>query len=469
MIYLLLILVYLTGAITSIIAIMGTRTAQGAIAWAISLNTIPYVALPAFWVFGRSKFRGYKKKRRGRIEGTSAHTKNFILQGREERFRPEANDKNAFLEYLTRLPATIKNEVKLLQNGVEIFPSLYEGIDQAKEYILIMFYIIRDDSTGTEMKERLISARKRGVCVYVIYDEVGSQQLSRKYIQDLLDVGVEIVPFSSTKRWDRLHLNFRNHRKIVIADGQVAWVGGANIGDEYCDKHPEFCPWLDAMVKVRGPAVQMIQVPWLEDWYWATETIPELNWQLEPAPSGTSQEVVCIPSAPADTFETCTLYFLNAINSAKERVWIASPYFVPDEQIVSALQIAALRGVDVRVLVPERSDNKLVNLSGWSYVPALEKAGAQFFRVTKGFLHYKAIIIDQDTSSVGTANFDNRSFRLNFEITIQVRDRAFTQEVEQMFERDFAQSRLVTEEELLKYNFFFRFAVRMARLMAPLQ
>lgn len=469
MIFLLLTLVYLAGALTSIIAIMGTRTSQGAIAWAISLNTIPYVALPAYWVFGRSKFRGYEKKRRGRIEGTNVHTKNFILQGREDRFRPESNGKNIFLEHLTRLPATVKNEVKLLQNGGEIFPSLYEGIDQAKDYILILFYIIRDDSTGIEMKERLISACKRGVRVHIIYDELGSKQLSRQYLNTLREAGIEIVPFSSTKRWDRLHLNFRNHRKIVIVDGKVAWVGGANIGDEYCDKHPELYPWLDAMVKVRGPAVQLIQVPWLEDWYWATETIPELNWQLEPAPSGASQEVICIPSAPADSFETCTLYFLNAINSARERVWIASPYFVPDEQIVSALQMAAMRGVDVRVLVPEDSDSKLVNLSGWSYVPPLEKAGARFYRLTKGFLHYKAIIVDHDTSAVGTANFDNRSFRLNFEITIQVRDQAFTQDVEQMFERDFTQSRLVTADELLKYSFFFRLAVRTARLMAPLQ
>lgn len=469
MIFLLLTLVYIAGALTSVIAIMGTRTAQGAIAWAISLNTIPYVALPAYWFFGRSRFGGYQKKRRGRIEGTNAHTKNFILQAREERFRPESKEKNTFLEHLTRLPATVKNDVKLLLNGDEIFPSIYEGIEQAKDYLLVLFYIIRDDETGNEFKDRLIAASQLGVRVYVIYDEIGSQKLSRDYLNTLREEGVEILPFNSSKRWGSRHLNFRNHRKIVIADGKTAWVGGANIGDEYCDKHPELCPWLDTMIRVQGPAVQLIQVPFFEDWYWAAESLPELNWQLEPAPSGVSQEVLCIPSAPADSFETCTLYFLHSINNAKERVWIASPYFVPDEQIISALQMAALRGVDVRILVPENSDSRLVTLSGWSYVPSLEIAGGKFYRLTKGFLHYKALLVDHDISAVGTANFDNRSFRLNFEITIQVRDEAFNKEVEQMFERDFAQSRIVSADELLKRSFFFRLAVRTARLMAPLQ
>ena len=175
-----------------------------------------------------------------------------------------------------------------------------------------------------------------------------------------------------------------------------------------------------------------------------------------------------LPTGPADRFETSALYFLNAINTAKHRIWIASPYFVPDEQIVSALQLAAMRGVDVRILVPEDCDNALVRLAGWSFVAPLKKANVNIYRHTKGFLHYKAMLVDEDISAIGTANFDNRSFRLNFEITLEVRDAEFAREVEAMFQKDFADSRLSSARELEERSFPVRLMVRVARLFSPL-
>ncbi len=194
-----------------------------------------------------------------------------------------------------------------------------------------------------------------------------------------------------------------------------------------------------------------------------------LNWDPQPAASGASRAIECLPTGPADPLETCTLFFLNGINMAKKRLWIASPYFVPDEQFISALQLAALRGVDVRILIPDSTDNPLVQLSMWSYMPELEKAGIQVFRYTKGFMHHKVVVVDDDYCTVGTANFDNRSFRLNFEITMAFDDRDFTSQVAAMLTQDFADARSVAPRELDKRGFWFRFGVRASRLTAPVQ
>ena len=176
-----------------------------------------------------------------------------------------------------------------------------------------------------------------------------------------------------------------------------------------------------------------------------------------------------LPTGPADSLETCTLFFLNAINAATNRLWLASPYFVPDEQFVSALQLAALRGVDVRVLLPDKTDNKLVQLSGWSYLDELEKVGIKVYRYQKGLMHQKVTFIDDLYCTIGTANFDNRSFRLNFEITMAFADAEFAGQVRRMLEQDFADAKLVKAQELKDRGFWFRFSVRCARLMAPIQ
>ena len=198
------------------------------------------------------------------------------------------------------------------------------------------------------------------------------------------------------------------------------------------------------------------------------ETPSNLNWKPTGAHGG-CVGALCLPSGPADELETATLFFLHAIHSAKERLWIASPYFVPDEQFISALQLAALRGVDVRILIPEKPDNALVRLSGFSYLPETEAAGVKWFRHRRGFMHQKVMLVDHDYCAIGTANFDNRSFRLNFEITMVFYEHAFAHQVATMFERDFADSTPARAHELADAGFWFRLKVRVARLMAPVQ
>lgn len=463
---------HLVGALTSVQAVMETRTAQGAIAWAISLNTMPYAAVPAYWIFGRTKFHGYVKKRQANHGQTAGFVHEFMTTAAAAGFLPTEPDHAARLqERLAKLPATTGNDVELLRNGAEIFPSIFSGIAAATDYVLVQFYIVRDDNIGREFQQALLAAAARGVRVHFLYDEIGCYQLPRRYLDTLRAGGVAVRSFHSTQgRANRFQINFRNHRKIVVVDGRQAWLGGANVGDEYLGRHPRLTPWIDTMVTVTGPAVQAVQVPFLEDWHWASggEIIP-LDWTPQPAPSGANLKVLCLPSGPADRFETCALYFLQAIHSARSRFWVASPYFVPDEQIVSALKLAALRGVDVRVLLPDDCDNTLVRLSGWSFVAPLEDAGVKVYRHLNGFMHHKLMLLDDATAMVGTANFDNRSFRLNFEISLEVHDADFARKVEDIFERDFADSRLSSAGELEARSFPVRLAVRVARLLAPVQ
>lgn len=464
-------LFHVAGFFSSILAVMTTRTSQGSIAWAISLNTFPYLAVPAYWVLGRSKFEGYVIARRtsdlrhGDIEQQVHET--------VERYRVQASARPAAVlaaERLARLPILGGNRVDVLVDGEATFDSILSGIGAARAYVLVQFFIVRDDGLGRALSDRLLSCAARGVRVYFVYDEIGSQDLPARYDQELRDGGVEIRPFNTRKgHRNRFQINFRNHRKVVVVDGKVAWIGGHNVGDEYLGRDPKIGRWRDTHARIEGPAALMAQTSFVEDWFWATNTYPALNWAGTAAADGSDNPVLIIPSGPADELETTTLMFLHAISSAQERIWIASPYFVPDESIIAALQLAGLRGVDVRILIPDQPDHLLVYLAAFSYFDRVGKTGVKFYRYQDGFLHQKVMLIDHETATIGTANFDNRSFRLNFEITAAFADPGSVTAVEKMLEDDFRQARLMEEGELDRKSWWFRFGVRLARLTAPIQ
>lgn len=318
------------------------------------------------------------------------------------------------------------------------------------------------------MKSRLIEKAKKDVRVYFLYDEIGCHSLPKDYTGELRKEGIAVSRFHTTRgRTNRFQLNFRNHRKIVVIDGKVAYVGGHNVGDEYVSRHTRFGTWRDTHVKVEGPVVQAIQFCFVEDWYWEKAGIPDLNWELQKARNG-SEEALMIASGPADPLDTCALMFVQVINMAKERIWIASPYFVPDPQILSALKLAALRGVDVRILLPEKPDHRTVYLASFSYYQNTIPLGIKLYRYTTGFMHQKVFLVDSKWAAVGTANLDNRSFRLHFEITLLNNNPGFIGEVENMLCKDFDCSRKVKLSEYTKKSFFFKLIVRITRLLEPL-
>lgn len=456
---------HLAGVGLSVDAVMTVRTPQGAVAWAVSLNTFPYVAVPAYLVFGRSKFQGYvEARRRGDnsldhlAEALGVESMPFILSA-----DVDTSDLNA-LEALTRMPFTSGNQVELLIDGEATFAAIEDAIDAAREYILIQFYIYRDDDLGNRIAESLKARAREGVRVLFLFDDFGSMGLSEDWLADLRAAGVDARGFQTTQGWrNRFQLNFRNHRKIVVVDGEVALVGGHNVGVEYLGD-PE--PWRDTHVRLEGPAVLGVQLAFCEDWNWAAKEVPQLTWEQEGARAG-DMEVIVLPSGPADELDTAELGFLHAINSAQERVWIATPYFVPDHSVVSALHLARLRGVDVRILIPE-SGAGLAGYSAWSFHEELSRSGVRFFRWGPGFMHQKVILVDE-TAAVGTANFDNRSFRLNFEIMIAVVDPVFSAQVTAMLEEDFAHSKEISQAEVDEQGYLFRLAVQVSRLLSPIQ
>lgn len=463
-----LLMFHVMGALSSLDALMSSRTSQGSIAWIVTLNTFPYVSVPAYWIFGRDRFQGYVISRRE--NDSDLWLKHQLKMASVERLQLQNSrirgDMQA-VESLAKMPFLTGNHVEFLVDGKQKFDSVFSGIRAAQDYVLVQYYIIRDDEIGGQLKQVLIEKAQQGVPVYLLYDEIGSYRLGRYYLRQLEQAGVEVKPFHSTKGpGNRFQLNFRNHRKLVIADGKQAWLGGANVGDEYLGQSPRYGNWRDTHLKVTGPAVMSVQLSFVEDWYWASDTIPELNW--DPVISDQADlPVLILPSGPADRYETASLMIQQMIHSASDRFWISSPYFVPDEGVLSALKLAALRGVDVRILIPERTDNYLVYLAAYAFVGPLIDLGIQIHRYQDGVLHAKSFLVDDIISSVGTVNLDNRSFRLNFEVTALIGGEEPNQQLEAIFESDFDRSRIMTGGDITNQSMFFKALSRAAYLMAP--
>lgn len=461
-------LIHVLGFLSAIMALMSSRTSQGAVAWIISLLTFPYVALPAYWFLGRPRFYGYVSARGER---------DSVLRRVLARYRANmmpycvvstSIDTHA-VEQLAMMPLTEGNHAELLVDGDETFKSLFAGIDHAQSYILLQFFIVRDDALGHKLQWRLLKAARRGVRVYFLYDELGSRKLNDGYLRSLQEEGVEVSAFRSSRGFKhRFQLNFRNHRKVAVMDGKEGWVGGFNVGVEYLGEHPRHGPWRDTHLKLTGPSVMGLQEAFWEDWHWATGEVINLNWQPEIKPS-TNHHVIVVPSGPADRLDTASLLVQNMIHSAQERLWVTSPYFVPDQGVQDALRLAAMRGVDVRVMIPERPDHLLVFLSAFSFLPDMLRAGVKIYRYTPGFLHQKIILVDNEAASVGTVNLDNRSFRLNFEITAFIPSPDFAANVRLMLEKDFSHCRRVSLDEIQQRPLWKKVISRAAYLTSPIQ
>ncbi|MFT4767711.1 MAG: cardiolipin synthase [Glaciecola sp.] len=461
-------LIYVMAIASAVDALLQGRTAQGSIAWVVSLLAVPYISVPLYLVFGRNKFDGYIRER-AQIE---AQAEARLQIPRSELLDFQASDTSAAfyrsLHSLARLPTVRGNAVTLLIDGYATFDSIEAGLRSAKQYILFQFYILRDDALGQRLGAVLAERAQAGLRVYLLYDEVGSRSFGSSQLHRTLQkAGVQLAAFDTRQGWrNRFQINFRNHRKVVVVDGTSAWIGGHNVGIEYLGESKKRGPWRDTHVKVEGPAVIGAKLTFATDWLWARREQLDINWQVERYTPGNCS-VLLFPSDPASEFDEAGLMFHQVITQARDRIWIASPYFVPDRGIIAALQLAALRGVDVRVMIPDTADGPVVGLANWSFTRELLPAGVAVYRYEPAFMHQKVLLMDRELAGVGTANFDNRSFRLNFEITALVHDEAFCDEVETMLLTDFSQSRLVTVDELARKPFWFPLATAAARLMSP--
>jgi cardiolipin synthase len=453
-----ILLLHLLGILAAMHAVMHTRTPQGAIGWALGLLLLPYVTLLPYLYLGSSRFLGYRAGHRApSSQASTPAAAECAIDPGCARF--------AAISALQGRPFRGGHRLRLLIDGKAAFDAMLGAMAAAEHCLLVQFFIIHDDDLGRRVQQLLLQRAAAGVRVCVLFDGIGSRDLPRHYVDTLRTGGVAIHPFA-THRWrNRFQLNFRNHRKIVVVDGARAFVGGLNVGDEYLGLKPPLAPWRDTQLELRGPVVADLQQRFAEDWQWITGNLPPL---LPTPPCDGDASALVVASGPADQQETGSLFFTAAINAARERVWLSTPYFVPDHAVRAALQLAVLRGVDVRVLIPVRPDHHTVFLASTLHAHHAVRAGIRMFRYQPGFLHQKALLIDHDAAAIGSMNLDSRSFRLNFEVSALVIDRAFATEVETMLTTDFEHAHAIDELEYRDAPYLRRVAMHVARLFDPL-
>jgi cardiolipin synthase len=457
---------HLLGILSALHAVMNSRTSQGAAAWSIGLISFPYVSLPLYWLFGI-----YQERTNVDLKILRANQVKVLLQDSSTAERPadDSEPRLGMFELISELPQCSGNEVNLLVDGATTFEAIFAAILKAKQYILVEFFIVEADELGNRLKDLLISQAKLGVKVHFLFDLMGCHKLPKSYLRELRAAGVAVLPFRVRERVNRFQINFRNHRKIVVVDGTVGFVGGHNVSVEYLGQNKKFGHWRDTHIRMTGPVVFLVQAAFVADWYLTTQTFLELNWQ--PRNSDTKKDgvrCVVVASTPLRRTDSAGLSFTQAIHMATERVWITTPYFIPDEKIAAALRLRAMAGVDVRVLIPNMADHTLVYLAAFSYLDDLKGSGVKIYRYNAGFLHQKVMLIDHDLASVGTANLDNRSFHLNFELMVFNHSEDFNRQVAAMLENDFNHAERVDGSEYEVKPFYFKLASRVSRMFSPI-
>lgn len=470
--FILAIALQVLGVLLAFRAVLIARTPQSAWGWGLALVLLPLFAIPLFLVFGESRFSGYARAGTGeckRLDEVLCETRRH-LEGYHAQVSALCVDGARIAQNLSGLPATTGNAVRLLVDGEATFKAIFKEIDSANDTVWIQFFIIRDDQLGQALAEHLIAAAKRGVKCRVLYDQVGSKGLRTLWCEKLRKADIEVYDFVTNRQHGRrFQVNFRNHRKLVIVDGRVAFVGGLNVGEEYLGRGRKFGPWRDTHMRMEGPAVAGFQISFLEDWNYVTKTVVDFRLRAVPPSSGGSAIIFPIASSPVEEWSVCAAVYLSVIQDAQRRVWLASPYFVPSSPLFYAICHAALRGVDVRIILPQNADHVLPWLSSFTFYPKLAEAGVKVWRYQKGFMHQKVLLADDDFAIIGSINLDYRSFMLNFELSAAVQDREFAADVENMFLADFDRSRLEDLNIFTKGSLSFRLKCCAAALLSPEQ
>lgn len=367
-------------------------------------------------------------------------------------------------------PLTQSNSVKLLINGEEKFEEVLKAMDAAQDHIHIEYYIFEQDDIGTRIIDMMIKKAKEGVQVRFIYDDFGSPTIKKPLERKMREAGVEVYPFHKVHFYllaNRLY--YRNHRKIIVIDGQTGFVGGINVSDKYINngKHKLF--WRDTHLRIDGPGVYYLQYLFFTDWKFCCGHLVDIGDKYFPeiSPGGSNELVQMVSSGPDSIQPSIMFTMLQAIFLARNEILITTPYFIPGESVVNALRIAALSGLKVKLLVPGKSDSKLVNFASQAYYTTLIRAGVEVYLYQKGFVHAKTLVSDGKLSIVGSANMDNRSFELNFEVNAIVYDEGFSEKLRNTFFEDLKDSDKIDPEVWLNRGFLKRLPEKIARLLSP--
>jgi len=464
------------------------RNPSTTMTWLLLLILLPGVGLVMYFVFGenlrkRSNRKIQKTKKALLSSEDSREAYDLIVLIEEQKAwlnSPESDeifnkeDKQAVHLLLNsgNTPVTMGNKMTIFEEGISKFESLLEDISRATKHINIEYYIIKDDKIGNRLREALIERARAGVEIKIMYDPIGCYPLlinHRKFFKSMRDEGIKISAFMQDKVLYYRNINYRNHRKIVIIDGRIGYVGGINIGDEYVHEDPKFGFWRDTHLRFEGNIVIMLQMVFLQDWFHRTgESIFRKDYfHLFTEPQGGATVQIAASGSDSEHPTIYQSYFYN-ITHAQKSVYIQSPYFIPDESLVTAIKSALLSGVDVRLMFPSHPDHFTVYNASHSYIDDIVELGAKVYFYKKGFIHSKVMMVDREFASIGTANMDVRSFKINAEINALIYDDESLKKIYDMFERDMKNCDLADPEVYLNKSIWRRFVEGACRLFSPI-
>ncbi|PLR79408.1 cardiolipin synthase [Bacillus sp. V3-13] len=454
------------------------RDASSSWAWLLVLYFMPLAGFVLYLLLGQnlSHYQLFQWDDRKKIRSAKmAATQLAQLGSRQFQFRNQATRSSRDLIYMHLINndavLTEDNLVELFTDGQEKFNSLFKDIEDAKDHIHLQYFIIKKDELGKKLIEVLTKKAKEGVKVRVLYDELGSRGLTKRFFKELREAGGEVEVFFPSKfRLINLRLNYRNHRKLVIIDGKTGYVGGFNVANEYLGLVPKFGYWRDTHLRIQGTAVHAIQTRFILDWNQAScchkiSFLPNY-FPEDISPGKVGMQIVS--SGPDSEWEHIKNGLIKMITTAKKSVLIQTPYFIPDTSLLDGLRIACLSGVEVKIMIPNKPDHMFVYWATLSYIGELLKAGATVYIYDNGFIHAKTIVVDEEISSVGTANIDIRSFKLDFEVNAFIYDEGIAQRLTKAFNHDVKVSRELTLEQYQKLPLWVRFKESISRLLSPI-
>ncbi|KKI89192.1 phospholipase D [Bacillus sp. SA1-12] len=454
------------------------RDASSSWAWLLVLFFIPLLGFVLYLIFGQnlSRYHMFQWEDRKKL-GIERLLSNQLEQIRNDTFEfrneTERDYKQLIYMHLINNDAVLTKEnlVDVFTDGNKKFTKLLEDIEQAKDHIHLQYYIFKKDQLGKQLLQALTKKAQQGVKVKILYDDLGSRGLRRSFFSELRAAGGEVeVFFPSKLRWINLRLNYRNHRKLVIIDGQIGYVGGFNVGDEYLGLDPKFGYWRDTHLRIQGPAVYAVQTRFILDWNQAAHKrkIPYLQEHFPETVRKGDSSIQIVTSGPDSEWEQIKHGYIKMISTAKKTICIQTPYFIPDASLLDALKIACLSGVEVKLMIPNKPDHPFVYWATLSYVGEMLSSGARVFIYDNGFIHAKTIIVDHEISSVGTANIDVRSFKLNFEVNAFLYDPDIAKKLHDLFHDDISLSRELTLEAYDQRSKLIRFKESISRLLSPI-
>ena len=466
--YWLLIIAYGITVISIVgIVLSENRNPVKSLAWITVLLLFPVGGLVLYLFFGRSiknthmiSRRNKRKLRQGESTVTTVIPENYT---------PEMRQLTELGRSLCGATFYPDNRVEVYSYGRDKFEALFNDIRAAEEYIHLQYYIIEDDHIGRALRDALIERAKAGVKVRVIYDDFGCWGVSRKFFRSMREAGIDIHPFFKVVFPPfATRINWRNHRKLAVIDGEVAYVGGMNVADRYIDGGSKFGCWRDTHMRITGPAVAAVQYSFAVDWSFMGQSLLQepVDMSLPKGP-GEAAGLQMMRCGPTSEWSNVSLYMLKAIGNAKKRVYIQTPYFLPTDAMLSALQAAALSRVDVRVMIPLKSDSSTLTLASYSYIMECLRAGIKIYLFEAGMLHSKTMMIDDRLSAIGSANIDFRSFDHNFEETMFIFSSEVNTTLRAQFMADLQQSTRVRASVWRRRPIIQKAKESIVRLLSP--